>query len=100
MKTIFLTTAVLSLASTLAFAQQSPTPVPTTPQPDQQIVPGTQRPLNTLPESQARERLMNSGYTNLSTLTSDPSGLWRGTATKDGRSVNITVDGAGRVVQQ
>ena len=47
---------------------------------------------NSFTENQARTRLMERGYTAVSTLKKDKDGVWRGTATKDAKSVAVGVD--------
>ena len=73
--------------SPAALAQQ-PAPAPT-----QQLEPGA----NSFTEAQAKERLEAAGYTNVSGLRKDDQGIWRGTATKDGKQVNVAVDFRGNI---
>lgn len=44
--------------------------------------------------SQAKSRLESSGYSNISGLEKDNSGIWRGTAEKNGLPVSIQLFGA------
>ena len=37
-------------------------------------------------------------YTSVSGLAKDSNGVWRGTATKDGRSQNVAIDFRGNIV--
>jgi putative membrane protein len=53
---------------------------------------------NSFTESQAKSRIEANGYTNVTGLKKDDSGIWTGTATKDGRQVNVRVDFQGNVV--
>lgn len=53
---------------------------------------------NSFTENQAQDRIVAAGFTNVSKLTKDADGIWRGTATKDGKSVNVAVDYKGNVV--
>src|SRR5436190_10072968 len=53
---------------------------------------------NSFTEGQAKSRIESSGYTNISGLQKDDQGVWRGTAMKDGRQVNVSVDFQGNVV--
>lgn len=48
-------------------------------------------------ENQAKGRLAKAGYTNVSDLKKDDSGAWQGTAMKDGKTVNVTLDYKGNV---
>ena len=42
---------------------------------------------NSFTEGQAKSRIEARGYANVSGLSKDASGVWRGTAMKDGKSV-------------
>lgn len=52
---------------------------------------------NSFTEEQARGHLENGGYTEPSAMTQDASGMWVGTAKKDGQTVNVAVDYQGTV---
>lgn len=107
MKMTLLTVTVLSIASTVAVAQQEPAPamppavVP--PPAMQQPAPSPSAPVpgaNSFTEEQARGRIADSGYTDVGSLTLDQTGVWRGTATKAGKSVDVGLDYQGNVVEQ
>jgi hypothetical protein len=53
---------------------------------------------NSFTEGQARDWALSAGYSDVSTLTKDDKGIWRGTASKDGKSVKVAVDYKGNVV--
>ena len=53
---------------------------------------------NSFTEDQAKDRIISMGMTAPSTMTKDDKGIWRGTATKDGKSANVAVDYKGNVV--
>jgi len=55
---------------------------------------------NSFTETQAKDRAIAAGLSNVSTLAKDEKGIWRGTAEKDGKSVNVAVDFKGNVVTQ
>ena len=55
---------------------------------------------NSFTESQARARLESRGYTAINGLAKDKDGVWRASATKDGKSVQVAVDYQGNVVAQ
>ena len=55
---------------------------------------------NSFTESQARSRIEKSGFVGVSSLKKDDQGIWRGTAMKDGKTVNIALDYKGNVVAQ
>lgn len=52
---------------------------------------------NSFTEAQARERLMQNGYTNIGTLRADSNGVWRGTARMKNSSLKVAVDYQGNV---
>ena len=55
---------------------------------------------NSFTEAQARDRLEQHGYSAVSSLQLDDQSIWRGTATKDGRSVKVALDYQGNIVGQ
>jgi len=52
---------------------------------------------NSFTEGQARSRIEGQGYTSVGGLKKDNKGVWRGTATKGGKKVNVNVDFQGNV---
>jgi opacity protein-like surface antigen len=52
---------------------------------------------NSFTEGQAKSRIEARGYTNVSSLTKDNKGIWRGTAMKDGKSFQVSLDFQGNV---
>ena len=52
---------------------------------------------NSFTEDQARSRLTDAGYTNVTGLAKDKKGVWRGTATRGGASVKVGLDYKGNV---
>jgi hypothetical protein len=55
---------------------------------------------NSFTEAQAKKRLESFGYSNVSALHEDAQSIWRGTATKNGKSVPVAVDYQGNIVAQ
>lgn len=53
---------------------------------------------NSFTEAQARARIEKAGFSNVSPLRKDRSGIWRGTASKGGATVNVALDFQGNVV--
>ena len=53
---------------------------------------------NSFIEGQAQDRILAAGFTNVSALTKDDKGIWRGTADAQGKTVNVAVDYKGNVV--
>ncbi len=55
---------------------------------------------NSFTESEVRKRLVDHGYSGIGPLTLDNASVWRGTATKSGKSMNVAVDYQGNIVEQ
>ena len=55
---------------------------------------------NSFTEGQAKDRALSHGLTNVGALKKDDDGVWRGSATQDGKSVQLAVDFKGNVVAQ
>lgn len=55
---------------------------------------------NSFTESQAKDRAVAAGYTDIATLAKDNDGIWRGSAKKGADPVNVAVDFKGNVVSQ
>lgn len=53
---------------------------------------------NSFTETQARDRALAAGFTDVSSLARDSDGIWRGSAMKDGKAVKVGVDYKGNVV--
>ena len=53
---------------------------------------------NSFTEGQAKSRIESKGYTKVTNLKKDDSGVWRGKATKGGKSVDVSLDFQGNVV--
>ena len=55
---------------------------------------------NSFTEGEAKARITKAGYSDVSALKQDDKGVWRGTASKDGKSVPVALDFQGNVVSQ
>jgi len=55
---------------------------------------------NSFTEGQAKSRLESNGFTNVSGLAKDNTGVWRGKASKGGQSIDVSVDYQGNVTPQ
>ena len=55
---------------------------------------------NSFSEDQARGRLGKAGYTSVSALAKDENGVWRGTAMRGGKKVNVGLDYKGNVTSR
>ena len=53
---------------------------------------------NSFTEGQAQDRILAAGFTNVSGLTKDDKGIWRGEAEAEGKTLNVAVDYKGNVV--
>ncbi len=110
--------AAMLLASSIAIAQTTPAPAPTIPAPaisvpDVKTAPAkpmaststsvAEKPplvgANSFTQAQVTERLQTAGYTGATGLKQDEKGIWRGTATKSGKSVGIAFDFKGNLVE-
>ena len=54
---------------------------------------------NSFTKGQARKRIQHKGFSHVTGLAKDQDGVWRGTAQKDGQSVNVWLDYKGNVGQ-
>ena len=52
---------------------------------------------NSFTEGQAKSRLETNGYSNVSELAKDQQGVWRGKASKGGKTMDVSVDFQGNV---
>jgi hypothetical protein len=55
---------------------------------------------NSFTEGQARSRIEDRGYTNVSQLHKDQNSIWQAEAMKDGRRVRVGLDFRGNVVEE
>jgi hypothetical protein len=53
---------------------------------------------NSFTEGQAKSRIEARGFTNVGALAKDDKGIWRGTAMRDGKAVQVSLDFQGNVV--
>jgi hypothetical protein len=55
---------------------------------------------NSFTRREAQKRITSKGYAGVANLAKDQDGVWRGTATKDGQSVQVWLDYKGNVGQK
>jgi len=55
---------------------------------------------NSFTEGQARSRIQDKGFSQVTDLKKDDQGIWRGHAMKDGKQTNVALDFQGNVVAQ
>jgi len=103
MRTLILTLA-LTLFSSVSMAQTATAPANTDANTPAVATPDTTNPnapvagANSFTMDQARERILKAGYTDVSGLRKDDKGVWRGKATKAGKSSEVALDFQGNVV--
>ena len=77
----------------------SPAAVTTTSEPSRT----TEAPVagaNSFTEGQARSRIEERGFAQVTDLKKDDKGIWRATAMKDGKSVAVALDYQGNIVAE
>ena len=52
---------------------------------------------NSFTEGQAKSKIEEAGYTNVTSLKKDDKGVWRGKASKGGSSTDVSLDFQGNV---
>lgn len=96
---VFGSSAVLAQAQTAAATSDGPTNPAVKDTHD-----GANRPLatgaNSFTMTQAKEHIEKEGYTGVSGLSKDHSGLWRGRAMKGGKRVHVALDFKGVVTSR
>lgn len=102
MKKLILLSAAIAFSATSVIAQT------TTANPDGETpavaTPSDQNPTapvegaNSFTEAQAKTRIVEAGYTEVTELKLDDQGVWQGKATKDGKPVVVTLDYQGNIV--
>ena len=55
---------------------------------------------NSYTEGEARRRIEEKGFGQVTGLKKDDKGIWRGTAMKDGKSMAVALDYQGNIVSQ
>ena len=103
MKKLLLAAAFVGATTFGAFAQTSTAPAtdgdtPAVATPDSTNTTAPVEGANSFTEDQAKGRITEAGYVGVTGLTLDDKGVWRGTATRDGKSVNVALDYQGNIV--
>jgi hypothetical protein len=96
------TAALLGASALSALAQTAPaatndgkTPAVATPGSNNATAPV--EGANSFTEGQAKSKIEEAGYTNVTSLKKDDNGVWRGKASKGGASSNVSLDFQGNV---
>jgi len=105
MRKLILAAAVLAVACPALAQQQRPANrdanTPAVNSPNSPPNPGAPvAGANSFTEGQAKSRIEEKGFKNVSGLKKDDSGVWRGKANQNGKAVNVSVDFQGNVVAQ
>ncbi|MCV9967470.1 PepSY domain-containing protein [Pararhizobium sp. BT-229] len=104
MKNLLVATAIIamSVSSTLA---QTTTPAanpegdtPAVATPSDQNATAPVEGANSFTEGQAKDRIVEAGYADVTDLKLDDKGVWQGKATKDGKTVMVSLDYQGNIV--
>lgn len=94
-------TAVISMCTSVAIAQEQPAQNgPANPAIKAMHDNNSSTPVagaNSFTKSEATKQILAKGYTHVTMLKKDQSGVWRGMALKDGQSRPISVDYQGNV---
>lgn len=102
MRVMIFAAALVGVSVTVTLAQTSVpstsgnTPAVATPDTKNPTAPvaGT----NSFTEAQAKDRMEKAGYSGVSGLKLDDTGVWRASATKDGKSIKVSLDYQGNIV--
>ena len=100
MRTLVLAAALLALSAPGAVAQKPANPDANTPavaSPDTKNPNAPVEGANSFTEGQARARIEKDGFSNVTGLTKDDKGVWRGKAMRGGKQVNVSLDFQGNV---
>ncbi|ASP95796.1 PepSY domain-containing protein [Sinorhizobium meliloti] len=100
---IIVAAALMSAVATASLAQTTPSSEGETPAvvtPDSQNPTAPVEGANSFTEAQAKERIEEAGYTDVSGLRLDDKGVWQATAMKEGKSVSVALDYQGNVTAQ
>lgn len=102
MRNIALIIAAVSVAASVAYAQQenSSRTAPQNPAIKGVHENNSSTPVagaNSFTKKEAKSQIEAKGYTRVANLTKDKAGIWHATAVKNGTSVPVTVDYQGNV---
>jgi hypothetical protein len=97
-KLMILSIGMVMTASVVLAQSETPTTSQTTPAVKTEQNPGA--PVagkNSFTEAQAKARIEEAGYTDVTGLKLDDQGVWRASATKDGKQASVSLDFQGNV---
>jgi hypothetical protein len=107
MRTLLASAALLAILATGAAAQNQNPPAKDGPQnsainTDSSSNRQVDAPVagrNSFTEGEAKSRIEKMGFGNVSDLKKDDNGVWRGRAMKDGKTLDVSLDYQGNVIQ-
>jgi hypothetical protein len=100
MKKLSFGLAAVLLSASAVLAQTEPTTTQTTPAVNTSGETNPGAPVagkNSFTEAQAKSRIEEAGYAEVSGLKLDDQGIWRAMGTKDGKHGNVALDFQGNV---
>jgi len=106
MKRTILMAALAMLAASSGLAQTATKPANEDANTPAVATPDTRNPnapvagANSFTEAQARERIMDAGFSDVADLKKDDKGVWRGKAMKAGTTSDVALDFQGNVATQ
>ena len=95
---LFTSMATLAIAQTANPPANPNPPTPAIPNKDQNNPGAPAAGANSFTEAQAKSRIEAAGFTNVSDLTKDKDGVWRGKGTKGGTAHDVGLDYQGNIV--
>ncbi len=104
MKKLLIAIATIAFSATSVLAQETKpaanpdgdTPAVATPSDQNAAAPV--EGANSFTEDQAKDRITEAGYADVTELKLDDKGVWQAKATKDGKSVMVSMDYQGNIV--
>lgn len=98
-----LAAVLLTASAVVANAQTNPAPntngnTPAVATPDSKNPTAPVAGANSFTEAQAKSRIEGAGYAAVTDLKKDDKGVWQGKATKDNKSIAVSLDYQGNVV--
>ena len=97
---LFISTGAIAIAQTASPPANPNPPTPALSNRDQNNPGAPAAGANSFTEAQAKSRIEAAGYTNISGLTKDKDGVWRGKGTKSGATHNVGLDYQGNIVSK
>ena len=104
MKKMLIATVAMALSATSVFAQETkPTAnpdgdTPAVATPSEQNATAPVEGANSFTEGQAKDRIAEAGYADVTDLKLDDKGIWQAKATNDGKPVMVSLDYQGNIV--